>query len=50
MPTISAGEFRKGMIFEMEGKPMLVVDFKHADRSLIPMHNHGHRRVQLQRR
>ena len=28
MPTISAGEFRKGMIFEMEGKPMLVVDFQ----------------------
>ena len=30
MPTISAGEFRKGMIFEMEGKPMLVVDFQHV--------------------
>ena len=24
MPTITAGDFRKGMIFEMEGKPMLV--------------------------
>ena len=30
MPTISAGDFRKGMIFEMEGKPMLVVDFQHV--------------------
>ena len=30
MPTISAGEFRKGMIFEMEGKPMLVVEFQHV--------------------
>ena len=30
MPTISAGEFRKGMIFEMDGKPMLVVDFQHV--------------------
>ena len=30
MPTITAGDFRKGMIFEMEGKPMLVVDFQHV--------------------
>ena len=30
MPTISAGDFRKGMIFEMDGKPMLVVDFQHV--------------------
>ena len=30
MPTITAGDFRKGMIFEMDGKPMLVVDFQHV--------------------
>ena len=30
MPTITAGDFRKGMIFEMEGKPMVVVDFQHV--------------------
>jgi len=30
MPTITAGDFRKGMIFEMEGKPMMVVDFQHV--------------------
>ena len=30
MPTITAGDFRKGMIFEMEGKPMLIVDFQHV--------------------
>jgi elongation factor P len=30
MPTITAGDFRKGVIFEMEGKPMLVVDFQHV--------------------
>ena len=30
MPTITAGDFRKGLIFEMEGKPMLVVDFQHV--------------------
>ena len=30
MPTITAGDFRKGMIFEMGGKPMLVVDFQHV--------------------
>ena len=30
MPTITAGDFRKGIIFEMEGKPMLVVDFQHV--------------------
>ena len=23
---ISAGDFRKGVVFEMDGKPMLVVD------------------------
>ena len=27
---ISAGDFRKGVIFEMDGKPMLVVDFQHV--------------------
>ena len=27
---ITAGDFRKGVIFEMEGKPMLVVDFQHV--------------------
>ena len=27
---ITAGDFRKGMIFEMEGKPMVVVDFQHV--------------------
>ena len=30
MPTITAGDFRKGMIFEMDGKPMVVVDFQHV--------------------
>ena len=30
MPTITAGDFRKGMIFEMDGKPMLIVDFQHV--------------------
>jgi elongation factor P len=30
MPTITAGDFRKGVIFEMDGKPMLVVDFQHV--------------------
>ena len=27
---ISAGDFRKGVVFEMDGKPMLVVDFQHV--------------------
>lgn len=27
---ISAGEFRKGVTFEMEGQPFLVVDFQHV--------------------
>ena len=27
---ISAGDFRKGVAFEMDGKPMLVVDFQHV--------------------
>ena len=27
---ITAGDFRKGVIFEMDGKPMLVVDFQHV--------------------
>ncbi len=30
MPTITAGDFRKGVIFEMDGKPMLIVDFQHV--------------------
>ena len=30
MPTIVAGDFRKGIVFEMDGKPMLVVDFQHV--------------------
>ena len=30
MPTITAGDFRKGLVFEMDGKPMLVVDFQHV--------------------
>ena len=30
MPTISAGDFRKGVIFEIDGKPMIVVDFQHV--------------------
>ena len=30
MPTITAGDFRKGMIFEMDVKPMVVVDFQHV--------------------
>ena len=30
MPTIVAGDFRKGVIFEMDGKPMVVVDFQHV--------------------
>ena len=30
MPTIVAGDFRKGVVFEMDGKPMLVVDFQHV--------------------
>ena len=30
MPTITAGDFRKGIIFEMDGKPMVVVDFQHV--------------------
>ena len=30
MATITAGEFRNGKTFEMEGKPMLVVDFQHV--------------------
>jgi len=30
MANITAGDFRKGMIFEMDGKPMLVVDFQHV--------------------
>ena len=36
MPTITAGDFRKGMIFEMEGKPMLVVDFQHVKPARAP--------------
>ena len=27
---ITAGDFRKGVVFEMDGKPMLVVDFQHV--------------------
>ena len=30
MPTVVAGDFRKGVIFEMDGKPMVVVDFQHV--------------------
>ena len=27
---ISAGEFRKGVTFEMDGQPFLIVDFQHV--------------------
>ena len=27
---ISAGEFRKGITFEMDGQPYLIVDFQHV--------------------
>ena len=30
MATISAGDFRKGVTFEMDGKVMTVVDFQHV--------------------
>lgn len=30
MPTISAGEFRNGVTFEMDGKVMTVVEFQHV--------------------
>ena len=30
MATITAGDFRNGKTFEMDGKPMLVVDFQHV--------------------
>ncbi|MCI2058178.1 MAG: elongation factor P [Oscillibacter sp.] len=30
MPTISAGEFRNGVTFEMDGKIMTVVEFQHV--------------------
>ena len=30
MPTITAGEFRNGVTFEMDGKVMQVVEFQHV--------------------
>ena len=30
MPTITAGEFRNGVTFEMDGKVMTVVEFQHV--------------------
>ena len=30
MPTISAGDFRNGVTFEMDGKVMTVVEFQHV--------------------
>ncbi len=30
MATITAGDFRKGVTFEMDGKVMTVVDFQHV--------------------
>ena len=30
MPTITAGDFRNGVTFEMEGKPMQVIEFQHV--------------------
>ena len=30
MPTITAGEFRNGVMFEMDGKVMQVVEFQHV--------------------
>ena len=30
MPTITAGDFRNGVTFEMDGKVMTVVEFQHV--------------------
>ena len=30
MPTITAGDFRNGVTFEMDGKPMVVIEFQHV--------------------
>ena len=34
---ISAGDFRKGVVFEMDGKPMLVVDFQTSSPARAPL-------------
>ena len=31
MATILAGDFRKGITFEMDGKVMVIVDFLHVN-------------------